>query len=259
MVRPVVVAIIFVWGLLIGLSAGGYLFTDLQQEQEIAPPLSVSRQPPTLIIPAPVNLTNISVATIIVPAVNQEGQGVSTVLTVQIVQGSGRSLANIDNIFFFVDTQNSIRVAKHVAEDITGEDLNNFDTIYTITAEASVIEGPSAGAALTIATVAAIEKQELNQKIMITGTVNEQGVIGPVGGILEKAKAAKAMGAEIFLVPSGQGTTTTYETRRTCETIGTQEVCTVEQVPIKADISGDVSIEIREVRTVQEALQYFLT
>lgn len=255
MVRSAIVAVLFAWGILIGVSIAGFVFTEVQ---EPAPAFALYEPPPReLTVPLPVNLTNVSTASMRVPAVDQEGRGVSTILTVQVVPGSGRSLANIDNIFFFMDTQNSIRTAKHVAEDITGEDMGKLDVIYTIAAEASVIEGPSAGAALAIATIAAIEKEGLDTSVMITGTVNEQGVIGPVGGILEKAKAAKAIGAGLFLVPQNQGTSTTYETQRTCETIGSREICTVEQVPVKADISAEAGIEIREVRTIEEAMGYF--
>ena len=66
-------------------------------------------------------------------------------------------------------------------------DLSEYDLVYTIKANATVIEGASAGAALAVATVAALTGKELNSSVMMTGTINHDGTIGPVGGIFEKA------------------------------------------------------------------------
>ena len=65
--------------------------------------------------------------------------------------------------------------------------------------------GPSAGAALTIATIAALKHDSIRSDVVITGTINADGTIGQIGGVLEKAQAAKDIGAKLFLVPVGQG------------------------------------------------------
>lgn len=202
-------------------------------------------------------IENASFALINVPAVDNEGRGVTTTLMVQIVEGSGRTLVNVDNILFWTDTQNSIRTASSVAENLTGFGLSDYDLVYTIMANASVIEGPSAGAALAIVTVAALEGKELNSTVMITGTLNHDGTIGPVGGVLEKAITAKTIGATTFLVPLGQSSQITYESKRHCEQIGWTEFCTIEQVPKKVDIEEQVGINVEEVATVEEAMEYF--
>jgi len=204
------------------------------------------------------NSSNVSFASITVPAVDQEGNGVATILDVQIVPGSGKTLTNVDKLLFWTDTQNSIRTAKAVAEEITNESLNDYDLIYTISANASVIEGPSAGAALTIATIAAIQKREINQSVMITGTINHDGTIGPVGEIIAKASAAKSIGAELFLVPLSQSAQISYTSQKYCERIGFGQICTVEQIPQKVDVSEKAGIAVKEVKTVEEALKYFL-
>ena len=125
-----------------------------------------------------------------VPAINSNGTGISTELIVKLEQGSGRTLVDIDNLLFWADTQNSIRMAKLVSENITGVNLDNYDLTFSINANASLIGGESAGAALTLASIAAIQNIILNKSVMITGTVNHDGSIGPIGGGLEKAKAA---------------------------------------------------------------------
>jgi uncharacterized protein len=204
------------------------------------------------------NASNISHASILVPAIDQNGMGVATVLDVQAARGHGRILANIDKILFWTDTQNSIRTATSVAENVTGINLSEYDLIYTIKANATVIEGPSAGAALTIATIAVLENRQVNRSVMMTGTINHDGTIGPVGEILAKATAAKSIGAETFLVPLAQSTQITYEPKKYCEQIGWSQICTIEQIPKKVDIAEQVGIEVIEVKTVEEALKYFL-
>ena len=208
--------------------------------------------------PVDLGSSNVSFASIAVPAVDEQGNGVATNLDVQVVPGSGKTLTNVDKLLFWTDTQNSIRTAKSVAEQVTNKTLDNYDIIYTINANASLIEGPSAGAALTIATIAAIEKKALNTSVMITGTINHDGTIGPVGGIVEKAIAAKSIGAELFLVPLSQSTQITYEPKRYCEKIGFSQICTVEQIPSKVDVSEQAGIQVKEVKDVQDALGYFL-
>jgi len=204
------------------------------------------------------NSSTVSFASITVPAVDQEGNGVATTLDVQIVPGSGKTLANVDKLLFWTDTQNSIRTAKSVAENITNTSLDKYDMIYTITANASVIEGPSAGAALTIATIAAIQKKQINSSVMMTGTINHDGTIGPVGEIIAKAAAAKSIGAELFLVPLSQSAQISYESKRYCEKIGFSQICTIEQIPSKVDVSEKTGIQVKEVKDIGEALKYFL-
>ncbi|MEM5878945.1 MAG: S16 family serine protease [Candidatus Aenigmatarchaeota archaeon] len=193
-----------------------------------------------------------------VPAVDEEGNGVLTTLIVEAAPGKGRVLTDINHLLFFIDTQNSIQIAKAVAQNITGIDISKTDLIYQIETNASAIGGPSAGAALTVATIAALENKTLNQKVGITGTINPDGSIGPVGGIEEKAKAAKEAGIEIFLVPEGQGTQVSYTPKRECRKIGPILYCTTEYLIKKVDVSESVGIQVKEVGNIQEALKYFL-
>lgn len=191
------------------------------------------------------------------PAVDSEGNGVNTILEVEAVTGSGRTLTDIDNLLFWADTQHSIRVARRVAEDITGKKMQDYDIIYAINANASVIGGPSAGAAITLATIAALEGKRLSENVMITGAINHDGSIGPVSEILPKAKAAKQTGAVLFLVPLLQSRDVIYEISEHCETFGQSEICTSETKPKKVDVSAEAGIDIQEVETIEDAMKYF--
>jgi uncharacterized protein len=204
------------------------------------------------------NRTSSGFASVKIPAVDEEGNGVITAIHVQAVPGSGRVLANIDKLLFWVDTQNSIRRATQVAEKVRGINVSRYDLVYTIQANASVIGGPSAGAAITVATIAALENRSVNQSVMITGSVNHDGTIGPVGGILEKAQASAMAGAQTFLVPLTQSVQTVYKTRQYCEKIGWADFCTTETYPVKVDIKSDVDIGVAEVMDIQEAMEYMI-
>jgi uncharacterized protein len=192
-----------------------------------------------------------------VPAVDNEGNGVVTIVKVETRPGSGRTLVDINSILFFVDTQNSIQTAKTVAANLTHARLSDIDLIYSIQTNASIIEGPSAGAALTIVTMAALEGKQLNHSVMITGTISPDGSVGPVGGIPAKAKAAKDVGANLFLVPKGQGSQTTYTPIQKCEQIGVITYCTTEYKATKIEITTDLGVNVREISKIEDALPYF--
>jgi len=203
-----------------------------------------------------------SSASMFVPAVDENGNGVATTATVSVEPGKGRTLTSIKNILFFADTQNSIRTAQQYAEEFTHSDLSRHDLIYDINAEASVIEGPSAGAALTIATIAALEGRELRGDVMITGTINPDGSIGRVGKVAEKAQAAKDVGARIFLIPANTGdlalkTQKQYQSVTRCKQTPYGEMCETvyEETVIQ---SSQVDIQIIPVSSVEEALEYVL-
>ena len=207
------------------------------------------------------NLTNYTqerFVKIYVPAVDNEGRGAATVLKVGIKPGSGKVLVDINNILFWLDTQQSIQTAKRVAEEITKVDLSKFDLVYSLeNISATVVEGPSAGAALTIATIAAIEGKEIDLKTMITGTINTDGSIGPVGGIIPKAQAAKEIGATTFLVPEGQGTQVNYIPEERCERMGYFTFCTTTYKKKIENVGKSVGINVVEVKDIREAMKYF--
>ncbi|MHA1801207.1 MAG: S16 family serine protease, partial [Candidatus Heimdallarchaeaceae archaeon] len=137
-------------------------------------------------------------------------RGIIGNVTVEIQPGKGRVLVDttpLQGIY----TQDSERVAVKVTSDITGFDFSDYDVIYSImTSNAHVIDGPSAGGALTLATIAAVEGKEVSHNFAMTGTIGEDGSIGEVGEILTKAKAAADHGISVFLIPEGQAIQNQY-------------------------------------------------
>lgn len=204
------------------------------------------------------SLNNVTAISMRVPAVDDKGNGIITLLVVEAMPGTGRTFVDIDNLLFWADTQQSIRTSRLVAANLTSIDINKYDLIYNIHANATIIGGESAGAAITIATIAALQNKSLNNSIMITGTINHDGSIGPVSEIVSKAIAAKKAGVSLFIVPLLQNQDVVYETEEHCEKFGPTKICSIEQLPKRIDVSSQTGIETKEVGSVKESLGYFL-
>ncbi|MEM5778451.1 MAG: S16 family serine protease [Candidatus Aenigmatarchaeota archaeon] len=240
---------IFILGIVIGSLATYYYFINFviinQEKQSQIETSYVLKEP----IYSHVKLSLV--------AVDQNGNGVSTPLIVEAKPGNGKALTNVDKLLFWVDTQYSIQVAKAVAENVTKINASNYDLIYSIETNATVIGGPSAGAALTIATIAALKNEKIRDDVVITGTIEEDGTIGEVGGILEKAKAAKEIGANLFLVPKGQGEQTFLKPEESCIRKANFIFCETVYKQVTVNIGKDVGIAVIEVSNVEEAYKYF--
>ncbi len=243
--------IVLVFGMI-----AGYSFSVAFPVSEKAAPLNQA-QPmqiePAVFTPASAE----SSATIYVPALDNDGNGIALPLTVQKRTGYGETLIDINNLVFWFDTQQSIRTAREVAQNLSGADAGGISLVYMISANATLVGGPSAGAALAIATIAALGDRRLNSSIMITGTVNPDGTIGQVGGILEKAKAAKQAGAKLFLVPKGQGTESFLKPEEKCTETKRFAYCETRYKQITVGISETAGIQVKEVATIAEAEKYF--
>jgi len=198
-----------------------------------------------------------SMTTIRVPAVDKNGEGVMATLSVDAKPGIGRILVDINEILFWVDTQDSMRTAKIVAQDVTGMDLSKYDIVYSIQANASTIEGPSAGAAMAIATIFELRNETFNENVTITGTLNEEGQIGKVSGIIAKAEATEAAGMNLLVVPVGQKTYTVYTEEKSCEDYLLTKICRRVTKPEDVDVEEKVGISVEEANTIEEALKYF--
>ncbi|MGV9792973.1 YlbL family protein [Gordonia sp. NPDC003422] len=79
----------------------------------------------------------------------------------------------------------------------------NADPGLKITYSVGDIGGPSAGMMLSLAVIDKLSPGELTHGKFIagTGTITDTGVVGPIGGITHKTRAARDAGATVFLVP----------------------------------------------------------
>src|SRR4029450_11888565 len=65
------------------------------------------------------------------------------------------------------------------------------------------IGGPSAGLMFTLGIIDKLKPEDLTGGKIIagTGTIDDEGAVGPIGGIPQKLVGAHAAGAQLFLVP----------------------------------------------------------
>ncbi len=223
------------------------------------------------------NTTSQSIAAVAVKAVpvtNGFFQSVryeGTVMDIKVDirnDGNGLILVNTE-IPTGVDFQSSAKTAVKVAQSLTGTDLSTKDIIFSITAaegsakeDLQAVDGGSAGAAMTVLLVSQLQgegqQRQLNQDVLITGTINPDGTIGPVGAVPQKADAAGQYGAELFLVPQGQAfyLAESCQERRDGPII--YRTCRSEEKPLSELTEQNYGMKVVEVSSVRDALEYFI-
>lgn len=208
-----------------------------------------------------VELTYRSV-TVYAPAVAETKDGltgIATVITVTVQNGTGCSgKVFVETVpLTEVDMQGSARLAVSVAGSLTGIDITSYDFFFVIKTSSPIIGGPSAGAIMTVATIAALKGWELDNRTMMTGMINPDGSIGPVGGIKEKIDAAHSVGARRFLIPKGQMIVYTTVTK-TIKQDGWIRIYTEKkEINISEYARENYGIEVIEVEDINDAIYYF--
>ena len=189
--------------------------------------------------------------------VDNGGKGIAAIMNVEVKPGSGLVLVNINNLLADYLTQLSARNAAKAASDFTKINLSSFDVIYSIKTSVGIIEGPSAGAAMASATIAALSNRSINESVFITGSIEANGSIGSVGGINEKAQAAKDSKALLFLIPEARYNVG-YEVVEKCKNINEFNYCEIAYLPKKFELSELLKLDIMQVKNIDEAVKYIL-
>ncbi len=130
-------------------------------------------------------------------------QGTVAFLRVNVTSGSGHVYVDTRPLTE-VDTQASARLASEVACKELDMNCSNHDFFYVIRGQFPMIGGPSAGAAMTAMSMCELLNITPYSNVVLTGTINPDGSIGPVGGVFEKAITADSDGVDLFLIPVGQ-------------------------------------------------------
>jgi len=204
--------------------------------------------------------------TVYAPAVASTAEGyVGVISTITVtIQSNGSGRVFVDTLpLTQVDMQGSARLAVKVASALVENDENcdvapsTFDYFFVVRTSAPIIGGPSAGAVMTVAAISLLEKWQLDNTTIMTGMINPDGSIGPIGGIPQKIDAAYSVGATHFLIPYGQGTYTEMVTTIE-ESNGWARTITRPVTRNIADYAMDnYGIVVTEVADINEAVNNF--
>ena len=123
--------------------------------------------------------------------------------------------------------KDSVFNAASVIRKITNKDIKDYD-IHVNIVGGGKIDGPSAGAAITVCIISALLDKPLRQDIAITGEISLRGKVKPVGGIFEKVYGARRKGIKTVIVP----------------------IDNEKEVPL-----GLEDIEVKAVSTIEELLE----
>lgn len=96
--------------------------------------------------------------------------------------------------------KDSVYNAASVIRKFTDKDIRDYD-IHVNVVGGGKIDGPSAGAAITMCVISALLDKPLRQDIALTGEISLRGKVKPVGGIFEKIYGARRKGIKLVLVP----------------------------------------------------------
>ena len=96
--------------------------------------------------------------------------------------------------------KDSVYNAASVIRKFTDKDIRDYD-IHVNVVGGGKIDGPSAGAAITMCVISALLDKPLKQDIALTGEISLRGKVKPVGGIFEKIYGARRKGIKLVLVP----------------------------------------------------------
>jgi len=108
-------------------------------------------------------------------------------------------------------------------------------TIYNASYAPTSSDGPSAGAAMAVGFLAVFRGDRIIRGVAMTGTIEPDGRIGPVGGIPDKVRAAKREGYRLVLVPAGQVRTPRWNLN---------------------ELALELNITITEIETIDQAYEF---
>jgi len=139
-----------------------------------------------------------------------------------------------------IATQVSMRFAQQIACSEFDVDCSDKDFFFTIEAMPGIVGGPSAGAASAVLASALIKGFPVRKDVAISGTINSGGVIGLVGGLDFKIKAAAENNISIVLIP--QGSRHYVSDKNNIDLI---------------ELGDSLGIKVVEIATLDDAFEYF--
>lgn len=85
-------------------------------------------------------------------------------------------------------------------------DTRSITLPFDVAIDSGAVGGPSAGLAFTLALIDELTEGDLTggRNIAVTGTIDLEGNVGPIGGLRQKMSAVQQHGVDVFIVPANQ-------------------------------------------------------
>jgi len=204
--------------------------------------------------------------TVYAPAVAETNDGyVGVISTITLtIQSNGSGRVFVDTLpLTQIDMQGSARLSVKVAKALVKNNEqciinpDEYDFFFVVRTSSPIIGGPSAGGVMTTAVISLLESWQMDNETVMTGMINPDGSIGPIGGIIQKIDAAYSVGAKRFLIPKGQ----MEYTEMIIETVSDGIWETTRTRPVTRNVADyamdNYGIEVVEVEDINDALLYF--
>lgn len=178
-------------------------------------------------------------------AVTTEGTGISADLTITLEKGNGKVYTSVFPLVG-TSTQNTEKLSVEVAKNYFSK-TKDYDYKFDINSTAGMVDGPSAGSAMTLLLISMLQDKNLAKEVGITGTITSEGGIGTVGGVFEKAKYASTLGIKLFMIPSG--------TSKQISRVGNE----LKTIDLREYALREWKMKVIEVKNIDEALKMAFT
>ncbi|TLX81856.1 MAG: hypothetical protein E6L00_05370 [Thaumarchaeota archaeon] len=110
---------------------------------------------------------------------------------------------------------------------------------------------------MTVLLASELLGKPINDKVLMTGTIEEDGNIGRIGGVAQKADAAGKYGAKMFLVPEGQVIVQVQSCDEKREGAFIYRSCTAEDKPLSPITEKQYGMKVVGINNIEQALSYF--
>ncbi len=180
-------------------------------------------------------------------AVTEDERGMAADLILYTIPGTGEVAFITSNSLVGKDTQSTGNIALLIAQGKSGVLAQSKNFIFDIKANASEVDGPSAGAAMTLLAYSLLSEKIVSPDVGITGTINSDGSVGVVGGVYPKAKVASEQGIKLFMIPRGEANQIIKENDK------------VESINLLNYGPEKLGMKIVEVTTIDDVINYAYT
>jgi hypothetical protein len=129
---------------------------------------------------------------------------------------------------------NQWQAAVYMASFLSSLTLGRLMTDFEFSVHCGgMIDGPSAGGLMAAGMLAAMTGANVRAEATMTGIVNPDGTIGPVGGIPQKFRAAAAKGKKVLGYPMGQRMNLDLATKRNADLHNVAQAAGAQAVEVR--------------------------